>query len=304
MKQNFFYGWRRFLAIPILIIPLLFTNISCVATDEAELINSLLDNLDSMGGEMTFVTNDGQRITITVDQEPEAGADEEKNSEEEKNKEEEECKEEEKKEEEEKKNESNGDLADYLPKLDCIEDVFCTLGVWEQADVLYGLVGNWAHVAAELGYTHEGMYAALKEIIQHQLHQAKELDLINHDQYEYKVGLYCEKALKCVNKIFADTGNGTPDLEDYLPALNNIEDVFKMLDVWEVAADWHEAGYTWAHIAEELGYNMETLYTALQVAIQSQLHEAKSLGLISYEQYQAKVNHYCEKAEILVHEIF
>ena len=299
MKQNFFHGWRRFLVIPILIVPLLFANLSCVAADEAELINSLLDNLDSMGGEMTFVTKDGQTITITVNEQSSTETSvENKETEEEKNPEEE------KKEEEEKKKENHGDLADYLPKLDSIEDVFRTLGVWEQADVLYDQLGNWAHIAAELGYSSENMYATLHTIIQSQLHQAKELGLINHEQYEYKVGLYTEKALKWVNKIFADTGEETPQLADYLPTLNGIEDVFRTLGVWEVAAAWHEEGYNWAHIAEELGYNMETLYGALQAVIQNQLHEAKSLGLISYEQYQAKLNHYCEKAELLVHEIF
>ena len=296
MKPKFFHGWRKLLTIPILIIPLLFTNLSCVAADEAELINSLLDNLESMGGEMTFVTTDGQRITITIDEEPADGANQEQEAEEENNKEEE-CKEEENKE-------NHGDLSQYLPKLECKEDVFRMLGVWDQADVLYGQVGNWAHVAAELGYSHESMYAALETMIKNQLHEAKELGLINQEQYEYKVGLYTEKAMKWVNKIFADTGEPAPELSDYLPTLNTVEDVFKTLGVWEVASAWHEEGHTWAHIAEELGYNMETLYGALQAAIQNRLHEAKSLGLISYEQYQAKVNHYCEKAEALVHEIF
>jgi hypothetical protein len=295
MKPTFFHGWRRLLVVPILVVPLLFTNLSCVTADEAELIESLLDNLDSMGGEMTFVTNDGKTITITVSQESTAGGAGE--NEEVKN-EEEEC------EEEEKCQEDYGDLSGYLPKLDSIEDVFRTLGVWEQADVLYGLTGNWTHVAAELDYDHENMYAALETIITNQLHEAEELGLINQEQYEYKVGLYSEKALKWVNKIFADTGEGTPELADYLPILNSVEDVFKTLGVWEVAEAWREEGLTWAHIAEELGYNMESLNAALQAVIQNQLHEAKSLGLISYEQYQAKVNHYGEKAGILVNEIF
>ena len=298
MKHRFFHGWRKLLAIPILIVPLLFTNLSCVTADETELINSLLDNLDSMGGEMTFVTNDGKTITITVNQESTEGETEANTENEEEKNNEEECK------NQEENKETNGNLSDYLPKLDSIKDVFLTLGVWEQADVLYDQKGHWAHVAAELDYTQESMYAALETIIKNQLHQAKEQGLINHDQYEYKVGLYTEKAHKWVNKIFADTGEDAPVLGDYLPTLNSVEDVFKTLGVWDVAAAWHEEDHTWAHIAVELGYDMETMYGALQAKIQNQLHEAKVLGLISYEQYQAKINHYCEKAEILVHEIF
>jgi hypothetical protein len=165
-------------------------------------------------------------------------------------------------------------------------------------------LGDWAHVAAELGYNHENMYAALQADNENRLHQAKTKGLINYEQYQYKVGLYGEKALKWVNKIFGDAGEVTPQLSDYLPVLNSPADAFEMLGVGETASGWHEQGLTWAHIATELDYDMETMYAALQAKIQNQLHEAKSLGLITYEQYQAKVNHYYEQAEALLLEIF
>ena len=193
MKTELFQEWRKFLVIPLLIIPLLFTGFSCVAADEAELIESLLDNLDSMGGEMNFVTKDGKTITITVNQEPSTiAADENEECNEEKNTEE--------PENEEKHNSS--ELSEYLPELNCIEDVFKALDIWESADVLYDQVQNWTHVAEELGYNHETMYAALKVKIQNQLHEAKVLGLISYEQYEYKVNHYNEKALKWVNEIF------------------------------------------------------------------------------------------------------
>ena len=291
MKSTFFQGWRRFLAVLLMFVPMLFVNLSCGAADESEIIESLLENIESMGGEMTIVTKDGETIKVTIDQQPSASTcDENKETEE--------------KKDQEKQSEKQESLSAYLPQLDCIEDVFRTLGVWESAEVLYDQLGNWAHVAAELGYNHENMYAALQADNESRLHQAKAKGLITYEQYQYKVGLYGEKALKWVNKIFGDTGGAAPQLSDYLPVLNSPADAFEMLGAGDEATAWHQQGHTWAHIAAELDYDMETMYAALQAKIQDQLHEAKSLGLITYEQYQAKVNHYCQQAETLLLEIF
>ena len=193
MNRLSFRKVRKYLVFPLVLLPLLFTNISCVPADEAEVIENLLDNLESMGGEMSFVTKDGKIITVTISQEPAGGDDdpEEKNS----------------------GNEDTGDsdnknkdnlpeLGDYLRVLNCIEDVFKTLGVWEDAEILYDQVPNWRHVAEELGYDADSMYAALCTIIQHQLHEAKSLGLITYEQYQYKVGHYSDKALHWVNEIF------------------------------------------------------------------------------------------------------
>lgn len=284
MKPSFFCGWRRYLAFPLMVVPVLFANLSCVAADESELVEALLENIDSMGGQMTFVTKDGETIKITIEQQPSAGT----------------C--EENKETEASKNQES--LSDYLPQLESIEDVFRTLGVWETAEGLYSQLGDWAQVAAELGYTHESMYAALRADNESRLHQAKSLGLITYEQYQYKVDLYGEKALKWVDKIFGDTGGGAPQLSDYLPVLNTPADAFEMLGLGEEATALHEQGLTWTQVAAELGYDMETMNAALQAKIQNQLHEAKSLGLITYEQYQAKVAHYNGQAEALLLEIF
>ena len=308
MNRLSFRNKYKYLVFPLLVLPLLFTGFSCMPTDEAALAESLLDNLESMGGEMSFVTKDGKVINITVSQEAvDAAEDEQKKNEEECDDEKNADKEyEDEKNTDKTGNKDNSDeLSNYLPTLNCIEDVFKTLGVWETADVLYGEQPDWAHVAAELGYTEESMYAALHEIIKARLHEAKVKGLISYDQYEYKVELYGEKAHKWTNKIFAAAVNGDkPELAHYLPQLDSIEDVFKTLGVWETAADWHEAGHTWAHIAAELGYDMDSMYAALHTGIKNQLHEAKTLGLITYEQYEYKVNHYTDKALHWINEIF
>jgi len=296
MNRLSFRKTRKYLVLPLLVLPLLFTNVSCVPADEADVIESLLDNVESLGGEMSFVTKDGRIITIHVSQEPTAAV----------NNEEEECNEDENTDEPGNNDNDNcSELSDYLPTLNCIEDVFKTLGVWESADVLYDQLQNWAHVAEQLGYNADTMYAALQMIIQNQLQQAKAEGLINQEQYEYKVGLYGEKAMKWVNKIFAgEAGENNPELSHYLPTLNSIEDVFKTLGVWESADVLYGQLQNWAHVADELGYDMDSMYAALYVVIEAQLHEAKTLGLISYEQYENKVSHYSEKALNLIHEIF
>jgi len=49
------------------------------------------------------------------------------------------------------------------------------------------------------------------------------------------------------------------DLTNILPTIESIEDVFKVLGVWEVAHEWREKGLAWSHIAEELGYNADKM---------------------------------------------
>ena len=296
MNRLSFRKTRKYLVLPLLILPLLFTNLSCVPADEADVIESLLDNVESLGGEMSFVTKDGRIITINVSQEPTTAV----------NNEEEECDEDNNTDEPENNDDDNcSELSDYLPTLNCIEDVFKTLGVWESAEIFHDQGLTWGHIAEELEYNADSMYAALQAIIQNQLQQAMVEDLINQEQYEYKVGLYGAKAMKWVNKIFAGEANeDAPQLSDYLPTLNSIEDVFRTLGVWESADVLYDQLQNWAHVADELGYDMDSMYAALYVIIEAQLHEAKTLGLISYEQYEYKVNHYSEKALHWINEIF
>lgn len=296
MNRLSFRKTRKYLALPLLVLSLLFVNVSCVPADEAEVIENLFDNVASMGGEMTFVTNDGKVITITVNQESTAAPANEEEA----------CGGDENTDKPENSDKDNcAQLSDYLPTLDCIEDVFKTLGVWEDAEVLRDQGLTWAHIAAELGYDADSMYGALQAIIQNQLHEAKAEGLINQEQYEYKVNLYGEKALKWVNKIFAgEAAENKPELADYLPTLDCVEDVFEMLGVWEDADVLYDQLQNWAHVAAELGYDADSMYAALQAKIEAQLHEAKMLGLITYEQYEYKVGHYSEKALHWVSEIF
>lgn len=296
MNRLSFKKTRKYLILPLLVLPLLLVNVSCIPADEADVIESLLDNVESLGGEMSLVTKDGRIITINVSQEPTTAANnEEEGPGEDGNPE----------KPENKDNDNYSELSDYLPTLNCIEDVFKTLGVWETAEILRDQGLTWAHIAEELDYNADTMYAALQTIIQNQLHQAKAEGLINQDQYEYKVGLYGEKAMKWVNKIFAGEANeDTPELSNYLPTLNSIEDVFRTLGVWESADVLYDELQNWAHVADELGYGMDSMYAALRTIIEARLHEAKMLGLISYEQYEYKVNHYSEKALNWINEIF
>jgi hypothetical protein len=101
-----------------------------------------------------------------------------------------------------------------------------------------------------------------------------------------------------------DRKDSCSDLSDYLPTLNCIEDVFQILGVWETAETLRDQDLTWTHIAEELGYNTDSMYAALYAIIEAHLHEAKTLGLITYEQYESKLANYSEKALRWINEIF
>ncbi len=296
MSRLSFRKTRKYLVLPLLVLPLLFANVSCVPADEAEVIQSLFDNVASMGGEMSFVTNDGKVITITVNQEeaaaPAANEEEEYGGDDNSDK-------------PENNNANCPQLSDYLPTLNCIEDVFKTLGAWDIAETLRAQGCTWAHIAEELDYNADSMYATLQQIIRIQLQQAVAEGLINQEQYEYKVGLYEEKAMKWTNKIFAGEDNGDAhQLSDYLPTLNCVEDVFRTLGVWESADVLYDQLQNWALVAEALGYDLNSMYAALYTIIEAQLHEAKTLGLISYEQYEYKLAHYSEKAQQWINEIF
>ena len=95
-------------------------------------------------------------------------------------------------------------LEDFLPSLNSKEDVFRTLGLWEDADILLDEGRSWSQVAMELGYTEEKMYAALQQICEESLHSAKVQGLITYEQYKNKLEYYNELSLKWVDKIFAN----------------------------------------------------------------------------------------------------
>lgn len=182
----------KLLGVLLLVPVMLLATVSCVPADETALIESLIKSTE--GGKMTFVSDDGETVTITITKESQA-ADENKDSQN--------PPEPEEKPIADKDKCGSTQLADILPSLNSIEDIFKTLGIWEDAAVLRGKGYTWSHVAGELGYDADTMYAQLQVIIEECLHHAKELGLINYEQYKYKVEYYNEKAMKWVNKIFA-----------------------------------------------------------------------------------------------------
>jgi hypothetical protein len=274
---------------------LLLGTASCVPDGESDLLQSLWEQTDSIGGEMTFTTKDGEKVTVTITKNSDAAVvnEEENNSTEQEDK------------QPEEKTSDCSDLNDFLPSLNCIEDVFKTLGVWEKAAELRKLGHPWSHVAAEIGYTEDTMYGHLYEIIKQNIHQAWELGLISEEKYEYKLKYYGDLALKWVDKIFADVNPTTSaTLEDFLPSLNCIEDVFRTLGVWEDAHVLYDEVQSWSKVAEELGYTADVMYAKLKEIIEKDLHQAKVEGLITYEQYQSKISYYNELALKWVGEIF
>jgi hypothetical protein len=207
----------KFVIVSLLALVMLLTTVSCIPADATDFIESLLEKTD--GGEMTFKTRDGETVTVTVSREGQATSESiaEENAEEPEEKITEEPEEKAVKEPEEKcvkgseektsvekKQADSPNLADYLPSLNGIEDVFRTLGVWEDADRMYDKGLTWAHIAEELGYNPDKMYARLEASIEESLRQARELGLINQEQFEYKYQYYSELAMKWVKEIFTN----------------------------------------------------------------------------------------------------
>jgi orotate phosphoribosyltransferase-like protein len=281
--------------VSFLLAVLLLLTTSCISSAEGELVDSILANVDTVDGEAVFHTKDGRTITITVSgesQEDIANKEEKPTQTCDENK-------------DKQVDDSKEKLADILPKVDSIENIFKTLGVWEQACQLHDSGLTWAHVASELGFDSESMYRVLQEAIESRIRHAQELGLINQEQYEYKIKHYSETALKYVNKIFTDTIEPTTtDLASFLPSLNSEEDVFKSLGLWEKARQLYEKGLSWAEVATELDLTEEIMYRELKDDIDERLHQAKSMGLISYEQYKDKLDYYCAEALEWVHKIF
>ncbi len=298
----------KIFTLSILALFVLCAGASCVPGDTAGMIESLLKNTDS--GQMTFVTSDGEEVIITLSKtgrtisnnvttantpaktvkpvtatvkptaskttltatlKPAAGA----------------------------------KLADYLPVLNRIEDVFKTLGVWDKAYELQKKGFGWAQIAAELGYDKDSMYAKVLELNKEKLYKAKELGLIDQATYEYKIKYYGELALKYITKIFTEpTKTPAVSLSNYLPVLNSIEDVFKTLGVWDKAYELQKKGLGWAQIAAELGYDKDSMYAKVLELNKEKLYKAKELGLIDQATYEYKIKYYGELALKYITKIF
>jgi hypothetical protein len=200
---------------------------------------------------------------------------------------------------------SPGSLNDYLPVLNCIEDIFKTLGVWDTAHSLREQGLAWSVVATKLGYTSDTMYTALVDEIKAMLNEAYSVGLLSQEKLEYKIKLYSDTGLKWINKIFSDTTTGTPvGISDILPTLESYEDIFKLLGKWEKASALREQDLSWSSIAIELGYSEESMYKEIRGIAEKELHDAKISGLITYDQYKEMLEFYSNTAELWVQEVF
>jgi hypothetical protein len=171
---------------------------------------------------------------------------------------------------------------------------------------------TWEHVARELDYTADSMHLRLQDIGEDYLREAKESGLITHEQFEHKFEYFNELALKWVKEIFADTDTTTDEepiitvvsINDILPPLNSIEDVFRALGVLEDAIALYEEDLTWEHIARELDYTADSMHLRLQDIGEDYLREAEESGLINHEQFEYKFEYFNELALKWVKEIF
>ncbi|UCC15929.1 MAG: hypothetical protein JSU58_06020 [Dehalococcoidales bacterium] len=274
----------------VLISLLLFTSACSIPTqDETEMLEDLLNRLDAVEGEITFVTKDGETVNIQISKVSTHVTDETNSIAEDSN----------------KKEVSTEKPANILPVISSKEDVFKLLGVLDQAIELRNKGLSWSSTATELGYTPDSMHAQLEEIGERELKDALESGLINQEQMEKKLSEFTATVSKWVEKIFADSIVSTEgSLNDYLPVLNGIEDVFKTLGVWDKAHSLREQGLTWSHVANELGYTSDSMYTALVTKIEMMLKEAYSVGLLSQEKLEYKIKYYSDTGLKWINNIF
>jgi hypothetical protein len=283
-----------FILISLLLISSLsFTSACAIPTqDETAMLEDLLNRLDAVEGEITFVTKDGETVNIQITKESSSAT----------NTNEENCTTNDK----DKKEVTTDKSANALPVICSKEDVFEILGVLDKAKELRNKGHSWCSTAQELGYTPDSMYAQLETTGKSKLEDALAQGIIDQEQMNKKLSEFTASAKKWVDKIFADSSLESPgNLNDYLPVLNCIEDVFKTLGIWENAHSLREQGHAWSQIAIQLGYgSSDTMYTALVVKIETMLNEAYSVGLLSQEKLEYKIKYYSDTGLKWINKIF
>ncbi len=70
---------------------------------------------------------------------------------------------------------------------------------------------------------------------------------------------------------------------EVLPPLESVEDVFRALGVWEEASELLEQGLRPSHVAEELGYTVESMEAQLLEGAKRMLNEARERGTLTGE---------------------
>ncbi|MFC1940892.1 hypothetical protein ACFLWL_00545 [Chloroflexota bacterium] len=220
-KSHKLIVFALFLSILLLFLP------SCAITDEDEtaLVERLLQKVGTVDGEITIVTKEGETVTITITKDTSSGSQADDNT-----------KDQQLNLQVDKDSSESTGLVSILPSLECIEDVYKVLGVWEDAHTLREKGLNWSHVASELDYSEDTMYAQLQEIAEERLKDAKQSGLINQELLEKKFAYFSDINLKWVNKIFADTNKEEKAEEE---KIEKFEGIIKVIDghIWKVSVE-------------------------------------------------------------------
>jgi predicted DNA-binding protein YlxM (UPF0122 family) len=279
MKNNWLLSKSALISL-LFVALLVFTSACSIPTqDETDMLEDLLNRLDAVEGEITFVTKDGETVNIQITKESSQSTNGENST----------------TTNVDNKAVTTEKTVSILPAISSKEEVFKLLGVLDQALELRDKGLSWFSTASELGYTSDSMYTELIEIGKQKLNDAIEQGLINQEQMNKKLSEFTATAKKWVDKIFADSSLDSPgNLNDYLPVLNGIEDVFKTLGIWDEAHSLREQDLSWYHIATKFGYDSDSMYMSLVAKIEVMLKEAYSAGLLSQEKMEYKITYYSD----------
>jgi len=96
------------------------------------------------------------------------------------------------------------DLSTILPRLESIEDVFRTLGIWEDAALLHEEGLSWAHAAKELGYGADKMHLCLKNIGEERIWTVKKAGCLTPEEAAEMLNSFDHLVLEWIEEIFAD----------------------------------------------------------------------------------------------------
>jgi hypothetical protein len=107
----------------------------------------------------------------------------------------------------------------------------------------------------------------------------------------------------------ADLQVGVPvricfDPATLLPRLESIQDVFGTLGKWEKAVVLREEGLTWDHVARELGFGADGMYSRLLDVAEESVYAAKHAGCLTLDRAKELLNQFSHVAQDWVDEIF
>jgi len=246
----------RFSLVALFVLPLLVN--ACKPMSEEEILESILQNVNDIDGEITIVTKEGKTITLIAS--TEAG-------------------------------EGTEDTILETPKLSNFMEVN-TEGekqVYQYANteqvmaegIIVGIEGNEISVKCEQGYV-----IVIRVTDSTVITMADDSPVKFHDlKLSAEVKLQFEPIT-------------------VLPCLENVEDVFHVLGVWEDAALLHEKGLSWAHIAKELGYGADKMHICLQNIGEERIRATMKCGNLNSDEVEELFNYFDRLALDWVKEIF